>query len=166
MTVTAIDKDPAARTMSLTAEFAAPVEVVWSMISDPRRLERWWGPPGYPASFADFTLTPGEHVAYSMTGPEGDVSRAWWRVVAVNAPHRLEVEDGFADQNGVPSKAMPEMTMVFTVSDLGAGKTRLHTVTTFPSVEAMDQLVEMGMEEGMRAAAGQLDALVAEYATA
>jgi len=37
-------------------------------------------------------------------------------------------------------------------------------VTRFPSVEAMEQLVQMGMIEGMKSAMGQLDAVLAEPA--
>ncbi|WP_346270760.1 hypothetical protein [Pseudonocardia sp.] len=32
---------------------------------------------------------------------------------------------------------------------------------TFPSLEAMEQLIAMGMEEGMAAAVGQIDQLLA-----
>jgi hypothetical protein len=35
------------------------------------------------------------------------------------------------------------------------------TVTTFPSVEALEQVLGMGMEEGLRAAMGQIDAVLA-----
>ena len=40
MTVTAVRKDPAALTMTLTAEFDASPERVWQLWSDPRQLER------------------------------------------------------------------------------------------------------------------------------
>jgi uncharacterized protein YndB with AHSA1/START domain len=165
MTVTAVDKDAAARTMTLTAEFAAPAELVWSMIADPRRLERWWGPPGWPASFEDYSLTPGEFINYAMTGPAGEKSRAWFRVLAVDAPRSLDVEDGFTSDDGTVNSDMPSMTMRFDVSELGGGRAQLRIVTTFPSNEAMEQLVGLGMEEGMTAAAGQLDALIAEHLT-
>jgi hypothetical protein len=35
-------------------------------------------------------------------------------------------------------------------------------VTQFPSRDQMDQLLQMGMDEGMRAAMGQMDAVLAE----
>ncbi len=38
------------------------------------------------------------------------------------------------------------------------------TVMTFPALEAMEQLVAMGMEERIRAAAGQMDGILAEAA--
>jgi hypothetical protein len=37
--------------------------------------------------------------------------------------------------------------------------------TTFPSAEAMEQLVSMGMDEGMSEALGQIDGILAELAT-
>ena len=50
MTVTAVRKDPQTLTMTLDAEFDAPPERVWQLWADPRQLERWWGPPTYPAT--------------------------------------------------------------------------------------------------------------------
>ena len=72
MTVTALHKDPAALTMTLTAEFDASPVRVWQLWADPRQLERWWGPPTYPATFTKHLLAPGSRVEYHMTGPEGD----------------------------------------------------------------------------------------------
>ena len=70
MTVTAVRKDPDALTMTLTAEFDASPERVWELWADPRQLERWWGPPTYPATFTAHDLAPGSRVEYHMTGPE------------------------------------------------------------------------------------------------
>jgi len=161
MTVTDVRKDPATCTMEVVSELDAPVDEVWQMWADPRRLERWWGPPTYPATFVDHDLTPGGSVTYFMTGPEGDTHHGWWRVVAVDAPNRLEVEDGFADDNGVPNPDMPVTQMVVSVEPLADGRTRMTIASTFPSVEAMEQMITMGMEEGMREALGQIDALLA-----
>ena len=86
MTVTTIDKDTEALTLTLIADFAAPVEAVWELWADPRKLERWWGPPTYPATFVKHDLTPGALVTYFMTSPEGDKHHGWWRIKTVDAP--------------------------------------------------------------------------------
>ena len=164
MTVTAVDKDPTNCTMKITAEFDAPVEQVWELWSSPRLLERWWGPPTYPATFEAHDLTPGGHVSYHMTGPDGDEPRGWWKVLVVEPPHRLEFEDGFADANGAPDPEMPVMIMSVDISAIAAGS-RMAITTTFPSAEAMEQLVSMGMDEGMSEAMGQIDEILAELAT-
>ncbi|HET9771872.1 MAG TPA: SRPBCC domain-containing protein [Acidimicrobiia bacterium] len=161
MSVTSVHKDPAALTMTITAEYAAPIDRVWQLWADPRKLERWWGPPTYPATFVDHDLTPGGHVSYFMTGPEGDKPRGWWRILSVDAPRRLEFEDGFADDAGQPNPDMPTMVMRVTLDESGGGATRMVIETTFPSKESMEQLITMGMEEGMSSAVGQIDALLA-----
>jgi uncharacterized protein YndB with AHSA1/START domain len=163
MTVTEIRKDPEALTMTVSAEFDHPVERVWQLWSDPRKLERWWGPPEYPATFEQHALEPGATVTYFMTGPEGDRYHGWWTVVAVDAPRRLEVRDGFADDQGRPSEEMPVTVMVVELAERGDGTSVLIT-STFPSTEAMEQLVAMGMDEGLEAAMGQMDGLLAEAA--
>ncbi len=55
---------------------------------------------------------------------------------------------------------MPITHMSVAISDLGDGATRMVLVGAFPSAEAMKQLIDMGMQEGLKAAAGQIDALL------
>lgn len=160
MSVTNVQKDPEALTMTITAEFEAPVEQVWRVWADPRKLERWWGPPTYPATVVDHELTPGGRVNYFMTGPEGDQPRGWWQVLTVEPPHTLEFEDGFADGAGEPDPNMPTMIIRVSLTELGAGGTTMAIETTFPTLEAMEQMVEMGMADGMTLAIGQIDALL------
>ena len=162
MTVTSVEKDTEARTMTITASYDAPATRIWQLWADPRQLERWWGPPTYPATVVDHDLSPGGTVRYFMTGPEGDKAGGWWRVVAAEPPRRLEVEDGFANDAGEPNPDMPTMSIRVSIDEQPSGGTRMAVVTTFPSVEVMDQMVAMGMEEGMTAAAGQIDAILAE----
>lgn len=159
--ITDIEKDLDALTMSVTAEFDATPERVWQLWSDPRQLERWWGPPSYPATVLEHDLSENGRVNYLMTGPEGDTHRGWWRILSVDPPKALEFEDGFADDAGEPQPHMPTTIMRLDIDEIGAGRTRVVIVSRFPSREALDQLIGMGMEEGLREAMGQMDAIVA-----
>ncbi|MGF1661265.1 MAG: SRPBCC domain-containing protein [Kineosporiaceae bacterium] len=161
MTVLSVDKDLAARTMTLVAEFDAAVDRVWQVWSDPRQLERWWGPPTYPATVEDHDLVPGGGVTYSMTGPEGDRHRGWWRITAVEAPRRLAFQDGFADADGTPIADQPVTSVEVSLADRAGGGTRMEIRSTFPSAAAMEQMLAMGMVEGLTEAAGQIDAILA-----
>jgi uncharacterized protein YndB with AHSA1/START domain len=162
MTVTSVRKDPEALTMTITAELDATVERAWQLWADPRQLERWWGPPTYPATVVDHDLTTGGRVTYFMTGPDGDKAHGWWQVLAVDPPSRLELKDGFADDSGTPNDAMPTTTMVVTLTESDGGGTLMAVETQFPSVQAMEQLVSMGMEEGIAAALGQIPEILAD----
>jgi uncharacterized protein YndB with AHSA1/START domain len=53
-------------------------------------------------------------------------------------------------------------TATVTIQEAGEGKSRMTISSEFPSVEAMEQLAAMGMEEGLRQAVGQVDAILAE----
>jgi uncharacterized protein YndB with AHSA1/START domain len=165
MTVTAVRKDADALTMTLTAEFDASPERVWQLWADPRQLERWWGPPTYPATFTAHDLAPGSRVAYHMTGPEGDQPKGYWDIVEAEPPHRLVFRDGFANDDGSPNTDMPGPgEVVVTIEEASAGRTRMEIENIFPSREAMEQLLAMGQEEGLTQAVGQIDAILAEQA--
>ena len=165
MTVTSVRKDPEALNMTIITELDATVERAWQIWADPRQLERWWGPPTYPATVVDHDLATGGRVTYFMTGPAGEKFHGWWQVLAVDPPTRLELKDGFADEAGNPNDAMPTTTTVVTLTERDGGGTLMAIETQFPSIEAMEQLVAMGMEEGMVAALGQITDILAEDAT-
>jgi uncharacterized protein YndB with AHSA1/START domain len=160
MTVTNVHKDSDALTMTMTVELDTSIERAWQLWADPRQLERWWGPPGYPATFVDHDFTPGGRANYFMTGPEGDKFHGWWEVLTVDPPRRLDVRDGFADDNGKPNDDMPAGRMVVTLEERD-GKTVMEITSHFTSLEAMEQLLSMGQEEGMVQALGQIEGILA-----
>ena len=162
MTVTGVRKDPRALTMTIDAEFDAPRERVWQLWADPRQLERWWGPPAYPATFTRHDLSPGSRVEYHMTGPEGDQPRGYWDIVEVDPPRSLVFQDGFANDDGSPNTDLAGTTARVTIDELGGGRTRMSIESRFPSTEAMEQVLALGMEEGLKQAVGQIDAILAE----
>lgn len=164
MTVTAIRKDAQSLTMTVEAEFEATPERVWQLWADPRQLERWWGPPMCPATVTAHDLRPGGRVEYHMTVAEGDQPRGYWEVLEAEPPHRLAFRDGFADADGRPNSDMPMTRARVTIDDAGGGRTRMSIVSTFPDTAAMEQLLAMGMEQGLREAVGQIDAILSSAA--
>ena len=164
MTVTAIRKDPQNLTMTVEAEFQASPERVWQLWADPRQLERWWGPPAYPATVTAHDLRPGGRVEYHMTGSAGDQPHGYWQVLEADPPRRLVFRDGFADADGVPNSDMPLTHARVTIADAGGGRTRMSIESQFPDAAAMEQILAMGMEEGIREAVGQIDGILASSA--
>jgi uncharacterized protein YndB with AHSA1/START domain len=160
MPIVEIRKDPEALTLTVVAQFAAPVARVWAAYADPRQIERFWGPPEWPATFERHDFTVGGRSEYTMTGPNGQQSRGFWEFLSIDEPHSFEVRDGFRDNDGNEAADMPTMRMRFTFEPHDGG-TRMVTVTSFPSREALEQLLKMGMEEGMTAAMSQIDGVLA-----
>ena len=162
MTVTAVQKDANALTMTVTAEFDASPERVWQLWADPRLLERWWGPPGYPATFTAHDLRVGGRSEYFMTGPEGPVPfRGYWEILELDPPRSMRIEDGFAS-DGAPNDLPGPGGMNVTIEPTDGGQTRMTIESTFPDLQTMEQLLAMGQEQGLTEAVGQIDAILAE----
>jgi uncharacterized protein YndB with AHSA1/START domain len=162
MTVTAVRKDPQRLTLTIEAEFDASAERVWQLWADPGKLERWWGPPTYPATFTKHDLAPGSRVEYHMTGPAGDQAHGYWEILEVEPPRRILLRDGFAIADGTPNTDLPITTIRVAIAEIAQGRTRMSIESVFPSTEAMEKVLAMGMEEGMTLAIGQIDAILAE----
>jgi uncharacterized protein YndB with AHSA1/START domain len=156
MTVVSVDKDFEALTLTVVAEFDAGIERVWQLWADPRQLERWWGPPGHPATFHEHDLVRGGRAAFSI----GDASRGWWEFTAVDPPRSLELIDGWADGDGTPIPGAPTTRIRAQLAELD-GRTRMEIRSVFSSREHLEQIVSMGAVEAFEQAIGQIDALLA-----
>ena len=159
MTVSSVHRDPAARTLTIVAKFNSPAERVWQVWADPRQLERWWGPPAYPATVLDHDLTAGGRVTYYMTGPGGEKLHAWWRIVSVDPPRLLRFVEGNADESLPHDKVSTTSIEVRLVETLE--NTTMTITCRFAPVAGQAPVPDTGTEEGMRMAVGQIDALLA-----
>jgi uncharacterized protein YndB with AHSA1/START domain len=162
MPVTDITKDIDNRTLTITAEFAAPLERVWALYADPRQLEQVWGPPEYPATFVDHDLRPGGRMTYYMTSPEGEKFGGYWDVDEVEEPRRFAFRDGFADADLNPDPDLPVSLNEYAFSATG-GVTRAVFTSRFDSAEDLQKVLDMGMEEGARTAINQIDGFLAKH---
>jgi uncharacterized protein YndB with AHSA1/START domain len=160
MSVISVDKDYDALSLVLIAEFDAPIERVWQLWADPRQLERWWGPPTYPATVEKHDLAVGGEVSYFLTGPRGERSGGWWRVTSVDPPRSLEFTDGWANRDGTPNAQAPTTAVQVRLTERRGG-TRMELRFVFESGEHMAQLGRMGAFDVFPQSVGQIDALLA-----
>ncbi|WP_194763103.1 SRPBCC family protein [Microbacterium sp. UFMG61] len=159
MPVTDVVTDAENLTMTVVADLAAPIERVWDAYTDPRQLERFWGPPGWPATFTAWDHTVGGKANYTMNGPRGEKASGTWEFLRIDSPHSFEVLDAFADEDGTPDANLPSMRMVFTFESTAEG-TRMVNTSHFATAEALEQVVAMGAVEGTTLAMSQLDAVL------
>jgi uncharacterized protein YndB with AHSA1/START domain len=159
MPLTSVTKDAAKLTLTVVGDYPVPQNRLWEAFADPRQLERFWGPPTWPATFTRHDFQVGGRAEYFLTGPKGEKWSGSWKFTAVNPISSFEAHDG---EGNAEDENMPA-SMKFTFDATPTGS-RLTSVTQFSSVEAMEQ-VATGMEEGLRAAMPQLDAMLAERST-
>lgn len=153
--------DPEALTLTFVTEHDAPVERVWLLWADPRQLERWWGPPGWPATVTEHDFRVGGRVRYHMTGPAGEIAAAWMRITELDAPRHLRVDEGFSHDDGSENPAMPAGECDVRFEPLGDDRTRMTVVFSYASRDDLELVVGMGMVEGFSSAAGQIEAVLA-----
>lgn len=161
MPITSVTRDTDALALTVVADFPAGVQRLWEAYVDPRQLERFWGPPTWPATFTRHDAAPGGRSAYTMRGPDGDTHGGYWDWLSVEPLKSFEVRDGFTTPKGEPDPDLPSMRMrlVFEETDDGS---RVTTTTHFDSLADLEQMLAMGMEDGLREAMGQMDAVLAD----
>ncbi|MBE7187767.1 SRPBCC family protein [Jatrophihabitans endophyticus] len=158
MPVTSVSKDPETLTMTVVADFEVPVRRLWDAYLDPRQLERFWGPPDHPAVFTRHDGYPGGRSEYTMAGPDGTPTDFAWEWVAVDEPSGFEVRDG----DGIPGTGPARMVFAFEATATGS---RVTGTSYFDSVDDLQQMVDLGMEQGMTEAMGQIDTVLADLAS-
>ncbi|MCA9488886.1 MAG: SRPBCC domain-containing protein [Myxococcales bacterium] len=161
MPIISVQSDPENLTLTATGDYPVPVDRLWRAWADPRQLERFWGPPQWPATFTRHDMRAGGRSEYYMTGPEGQTSRGYWEFERVDVGRGFVVRDGFCDDGSfnaeMPGPARMEVSFVATATG-----SRFVAVSTFESVASMEQLLAMGMLEGLQSALAQLDEVIAD----
>lgn len=160
MSAIEITTDDDSLTLTTTARYQVSPERAWHLWSDPRQLERWWGPPGYPATVEVHDFAAGGRVTYFMTSPEGERFPGYWDVLEADAPRRVVMRHGFSDSAGTPDAGRPRMLMSTTIEAEAGGGCAVTTVRQFDSADEMAELRQMGIEEGTRLAMGQIPAIL------
>jgi uncharacterized protein YndB with AHSA1/START domain len=164
MPIVDITSNPEDLTLTITGEYEVPVDQLWQAWADPRQIERFWGPPTWPATFTRHDMVAGGRSEYFMTGPDGTRSAGYWVFESVDAGRGFVIVDGFANEDGTANDDLPGTRTEFRFESTDSGS-RYVAATTFGDLASMEQLVEMGMVEGVRLAQGQLDDILADLAS-
>ena len=151
---TTITAEPGQHSIHITRDFAATPQQLLRAHTDPAVLPKWLGPRAGDMRVEQLDATDGGRWRY--VHQVGDEAYGFHGIFH-NDP---SVEHGVIQTfefEGYPGNPSLEK---LTFEDLGDGRTRLHGVSIFLSVEARDGMVESGMETGVVEGYEQLDALL------
>ena len=103
--------------VKIRREFNAPIDVIWSMWTDPDLFKRWYGPMGMSVPIAEMDLIVGgtRRICMEMSSPERTM-KLWFTGVykEINAPKRLVYTESMCDADGTlispQSMGMPQGT--------------------------------------------------------
>lgn len=148
LTVTA---EPGSHSVTMSREFNAPPALVLRAHTDPDLLKQWLGPHGYEMVVE--TFEPSHGGSYRYIHRDDQANEFAFRGVFHGTP---SVEQGIIqtfEWEGAPGQVSLDTMHIV---DLG-GRTRLDTVSVFPTVEMRDAIIEHGMETGVREGYERLD---------
>jgi uncharacterized protein YndB with AHSA1/START domain len=151
---TTITAQPGTPFVDVVREFDATPAQVFRAATDPRLLPQWLGPRELETDVVEYDVRPGG--TYRYVQRDGDGNAYGFRGVFHSVTANERVIQTF-EYEGAPGFVSLENA---TYEDIG-GRTRLHTHSTFPSVEARDAAFASGMEHGLVESMDRLADLVA-----
>lgn len=155
-------------TLVLERTFDAPRDLVFSMWTDSEKLKQWWIPgEGWTLAHSEMDFRVGGKWHYMMKGPDDGSEYAnmeSWGVMTyleIDPPNKIVEQDAFSEKSGEINTDFPVSTTVLEFFEED-GKTRLVSTTTYETAEALNQVIEMGMLEGVSATFDYLDVALAK----
>lgn len=118
----------------------APRELVWEVWTDPKHIDRWWGPRGFTNVTRSMEVVVGGVWEYVMHGPDGNAWDNWIKYIEVKKPERLVYWHGAHDGD-------PDQFHVTVTFDAEGEKTRLTMRSVFGTVEKLEAVKRFGAVE-------------------
>jgi len=150
----------------IVREFDAPRDLVWSVWTEPRHIEKWWGPRGFDTRVVELNLTVGGVMRYVMIGPDGTEYPVSGVIKEMDPPNVIvstdEFDEGFeelAAEKGIDLPTGIIATARF--DDLGT-RTRLTLSLSHPTPEDRKKHEDMGVVAGWNSSFDCMDDYLAE----
>ena len=163
---TKITKDLEKRELIIERVLDAQRDRVWAAYTDADKLAKWWGPRGWETTIKNFDFRPEGVWHYCMKCVDKDQGsfygqESWGKAVFhhIDEPNSFTYTDYFSDAEGAINNELPatEVMMDFIEED---GKTRLVCKSTYASTEGLQQVLDMGMVEGLTQTLDRLEEFV------
>mgnify|MGYP003605050967 CR=1 FL=1 len=149
-----IDQNEA--TIFVMKVYKTTVSKVWNNFTKSEFLDLWWAPKPWKCKTKDFDFQPNGKWFYTMLGPEGEKHFAIAEFQEITEGRTFSWKDYFADENGNPNTNLPSASWLVGFTGVEEG-TKLTINIHFEDTEQMNQLIEMGFEEGFKIALNQLE---------
>lgn len=152
-----VDKDE--NTITVKREFAAKRQMVWDCYTKSELLDQWFAPKPLTTKTKFMDFREGGHWLYAMVEPNG--TEYWGRsdYQTIQAIDNYTALDGFCDNTGTLNPDLPRSKWDVSFSDL-AKHTLVETVVSYSSAEALQQVINMGLKEGLTSTLERLDELL------
>jgi len=158
---TKIKRDLDEKSITVSREFEAPLELVWRAMTEKEFLNQWWGPAPWRAETKTMDFREGGFWHYAMVGPENQKHWARMNYLKISLHKKIEMDDFFSDEAGNVDKNLPlsKGETVFTKTQAG---TSVDFKLKFATIDALNKTVKMGFEQGITQCNEQLAVLLSK----
>ena len=152
---TQIVADPDLPTVRISREFDAPPAKVFRAFTDKKLFAAWVGPRSIGTRIDRWEATTGGNYRYAATRDGEEIAAFYGSFHEVRPSERIV--QTFTWEGAPDGVALETITM----TDLGAGRTRVETLSVVDSMEARDAIMASGMDVGVNEGYEKLDELLA-----
>lgn len=145
--------------ITIRREFNAPKALVWDCYTKAELLDQWFAPEPFVAKTKSMDFREGGHWHFAMVDPDGNEHWVRFDYEKIDPKDRYRAQDAFSDAEGSVNRDLPVSTWDVTFEDK-TPRTLVQITATYQTSEALQQVVDMGMKEGLEATLSALDKLL------
>lgn len=151
------------REITLSRVLDAPRERVWRAMTDPKQIDRWWGPDGFRNVTQAWDFRPGGLWKHVMIGPDGSEYSNTTKFLEIVEPESI----AYANAGGKKGEKEVSHLMTFSLKALGPSKTEVTVHHVFGTRQERDFVIERyGVVEGGKQTLARLDQHVTKNVSA
>ncbi|WP_138935332.1 SRPBCC family protein [Roseovarius arcticus] len=145
--------------LTILREFDAPKDLVWDCYTKADLLDQWFAPEPFTAKTKSMAFEKGGHWHFAMVDPDGNEHWVRFDYETITPKDGYHAQDAFSDLDGGINRNMPVSTWDVTFED-ATPRILVQIISTYETPEALQKVIDMGMQQGMEATLAQLDKLL------
>src|SRR5215475_15887357 len=149
--------DKAAKTVSITREFAAELSLVWDAFTKPEILDQWTAPAPLTAKTKYMNFEVGGRRFYAMVSPDGNEKWAIQTYTSITPKTNFKMYNAFADKDENPELPGSDWDHNFSEQN---GVTTVNINIYNESLARMEKILD-GFTQGMKMSLSNLENLLA-----
>lgn len=151
--------DKEKNTLTIRRGFMAGRSLVWDCYTKRELLDQWFAPKPLTTKTKSMDFREGGHWHYAMVEPNGTEHWGLTEYVKIKPKDYYTALDAFSDADGTINKDLPRAEWLVAFKDKGKNAL-VETTATYQSLADLEQVIQMGMEQGMMATLEKLDELL------
>lgn len=151
-------------TITIRREFAASRQLVWDAYTKPELLDQWFAPRPLTTKTAHMDFSEGGYWLFAMIEPSGKEHWSRQDYISIDPIDSYTAKDAFSDETGAINEDYPTSHLVTSFRDQGTS-TIVESVVKYDSLNDLEAVIKMGMEEGYKSTVDRLDELLEKLTT-